>query len=68
MLYLKIKRTMMGVGFIAVSILLLTVANTVWPGCPATTVADMKGVNSGKYLQPVSYAQLTLPTNGEGSG
>ena len=44
MLYLKIKRTMMGVGFIAVSILLLTVGNTVWAGCPASTVADMKGV------------------------
>ncbi len=51
MLYLKIKRTMMGVGFIAVSILLLTAANTVWAGCPASTVADMKGVKAGKYPQ-----------------
>ncbi len=58
MLYLKIKRTMMGVGFIAVSILLLTAANTVWAGCPASTVADMKGVKAGKYPQQYELAEF----------
>jgi peptide/nickel transport system substrate-binding protein len=58
MLYLKIKRTMMGVGFIAVSILLLTAANTVWAGCPASTVADMKGVKAGKYPQQFELAEF----------
>ena len=58
MLYLKIKRTMMGVGFIAVSILLLTVANTVWAGCPASTVSDMKGVKAGKYPQQYELAEF----------
>jgi len=58
MLYLKIKRTMMGVGFIAVSILLLTAANTVWAGCPASTLADMKGVKDGKYPQQYELAEF----------
>jgi peptide/nickel transport system substrate-binding protein len=58
MLCLKIKRTMMGVGFIAVSILLLTAANTVWAGCPASTVADMKGVKAGKYPQQYELAEF----------
>ena len=48
----------MGVGFIAVSILLLTVANTVWAGCPASTVADMKGVKAGKYQQQYELAEF----------
>ena len=48
----------MGVGFIAVSILLLTVANTVWAGCPASTVADMKGVKAGKYPQQYELAEF----------
>ena len=58
MLYLKIKRTMMGVGFIAVSILLLTAANTVWAGCPASTVADMKGVKAGQFPQQFELAEF----------
>jgi len=49
---------MMGVSFIAVSILLLTAANTVWAGCPASTVADMKGVKAGKYPQQYELAEF----------
>ena len=48
----------MGVGFIAVSILLLTVVNTVWAGCPASTLSDMKGVKVGKYPQQYELAEF----------
>jgi len=50
MLYLN-KNTLVGVGTVAVSAMLLLVANTVLAGCPASTVADMKGVKAGKYPQ-----------------
>ena len=57
MLYLK-KKTMVGVGLVAASTLLLLVANTVWAGCPASTVADMKGVKAGKYPQQFELSEF----------
>ena len=57
MLYLK-KKTMVGVGLVAASTLLLSVANTVWAGCPASTVADMKGVKAGKYPQQFELSEF----------
>ncbi|HIO11456.1 MAG TPA: ABC transporter substrate-binding protein, partial [Deltaproteobacteria bacterium] len=58
MLYLKIKKTLMGAGLTAASILLLTAANTVWAGCPASTVADMKGVSAGQFPQQFELAEF----------
>ena len=52
MLYSIIKNFNVGFGAsVAATILLLCSASTAFGGCPAATVADMKGVKSGKYPQ-----------------
>jgi len=59
MLYSKMKKTLVGVGVAAAStLLLLPAANTVWAGCPAATVADMKGVKAGKYPQQFELSEF----------
>ena len=46
------KTVFAGTSVVAASVLLLfSFGNTAWAGCPAATVADMKGVAPGKYPQ-----------------
>ncbi len=59
MLYSIIKKMMVGAGVAAASTtLLLSAANTAVAGCPAATVADMKGVKAGKYPQQYELAEF----------
>jgi peptide/nickel transport system substrate-binding protein len=59
MLYSIIKKMLVGAGVAAASTtLLLSAANTAVAGCPAATVADMKGVKAGKYPQQYELAEF----------
>ncbi len=50
---------LVGAGVAAASTtLLLSAANTAVAGCPAATVADMKGVKAGKYPQQYELAEF----------
>ena len=52
MRYSIIKKIRLGIGAVSFSTMLLLLSvSTAFAGCPAATVADMKGVKAGKYPQ-----------------